>query len=94
MQYVNYEEDIVHRYGIELVGWTPDKFCNPSELTTSLPVLRDLLNALKSGECRFEKLSPAARQARITEYEEVIAVGRIIGNSRNPRSDIGTKRKR
>ncbi|KAJ6464982.1 hypothetical protein C8R45DRAFT_755796, partial [Mycena sanguinolenta] len=57
MAYVNYVEDIVLKYGIELIGWTPDKWCNPSELTTSLPVLRMLLNAIKNGDCKFQRLS-------------------------------------
>ncbi|KAF7371855.1 hypothetical protein MVEN_00042400 [Mycena venus] len=83
--YVNHEEDIVFKY---------DKWCNPSELTTSLPVLRKLLNAIKSGECKFKRLSVAELKARKDKYEEDIAAGRITGKQHNPRSDIGKKRKR
>ncbi|KAJ7463589.1 hypothetical protein FB451DRAFT_1403611 [Mycena latifolia] len=80
MQYVNYEEDIVHRYGIELVGWTPDKWCNPSDLTSSLTVLRELLDALKSGDCKFVKLSVEELKERITDYKEALAAGEIVDN--------------
>jgi hypothetical protein len=94
MQYVNYKEDIEHRYGIELIGWTPDKWCNPSKLTSSLPVLRTLLNALKSDECKFVAIPDTVLKARKAAYEADIAAGRIEGKHRNPRSDIGKKRSR
>ncbi|KAJ7460530.1 hypothetical protein B0H11DRAFT_1688903, partial [Mycena galericulata] len=94
MAYVNHQEDVIHRYGVELVGWTPEKFCNPIELTTSLPVLRKLLNAIKDGTCKFVRLTAAEVKARKAKYEEDIAAGRITGKQRNPRSDIGKKRKR
>ncbi|KAJ7695223.1 hypothetical protein B0H17DRAFT_1198912 [Mycena rosella] len=55
MAYVNYEEYVVHRYGVELTGWTPDKWCSLSELTSSIPVLRMLLNALKAGGMKKRK---------------------------------------
>ncbi|KAF8210735.1 hypothetical protein K438DRAFT_2011299 [Mycena galopus ATCC 62051] len=94
MQYVNYKEDIEHRYGVELVGWTPDKWCNPSKLTSSLPVLRTLLNALKSDECKFVVIPDTVLKACKAACEADIATGRIEGKHRNPRSDIGKKRKR
>ncbi|KAJ6565149.1 hypothetical protein DFH09DRAFT_852011, partial [Mycena vulgaris] len=94
MQYVNYKEDIEHRYGVELIGWTPEKWCNPSKLTSSLPVLRTLLNALKSDECKFVVIPDTVLKARKAAYEADIAAGRIEGKHRNPRSDIGKKRKR
>ncbi|KAJ7433568.1 hypothetical protein FB451DRAFT_1419633, partial [Mycena latifolia] len=56
--YVNYEEDCVHMYGYKLVGWTYSELVNPSEMSTSLPALQKLHDALKSDDCRFEKLSP------------------------------------
>lgn len=34
MQYERYEYDIVQRYNVELVGWTADKFVNPSDRCT------------------------------------------------------------
>jgi hypothetical protein len=53
MNYINYEEAIVQRYGIELVGWTYDKFVNPSEFSSALGPLRKLIDAINAGECKF-----------------------------------------
>jgi hypothetical protein len=94
MAYVNYEEDIVHKYSVEMVGWTPDKWCNPSDLSSSLPLLRTLLNAIKADTCTFVRIAPAALRARKEKYDADIAAGRITGKQRNRRSDIGKKRKR
>ncbi|KAJ6605048.1 hypothetical protein B0H10DRAFT_1754172, partial [Mycena sp. CBHHK59/15] len=94
MAYTNYEPDVVLKHGVELVGWTPDKFCSPSELTSSLPVLRKLLNALKSGDCKFVKLGASELKQRKLKYEADIAAGKITGKQRAARSDIGKKRKR
>jgi hypothetical protein len=57
MQYVNYEEAIVQCYGVLLKGWTFNRFVNPSELSTSLPPLQKLLNALNDGSCKIVKLT-------------------------------------
>jgi hypothetical protein len=93
MAYVNYEEHVVHRYGVELTEWTPDKWCSPSELTSSIPVLRTLLNALKAGECSWVKLDRAVLTQRKAAYDEAIAAGCITGVQRAPRCDIGKKHK-
>jgi hypothetical protein len=93
MAYVH-KEDVIFKYGVELVGWTPDKWCNPSELTTSLPVLRTLLNAIKDGTCKFVRIPPAELKARKAKYEQDLAAGLITGKQRKRRSDIGQKRKR
>ncbi|KAJ7867125.1 hypothetical protein B0H13DRAFT_2352073 [Mycena leptocephala] len=65
-----------------------------NDLTTSLPVLRTLLNAIKSGTCKFVRLTPIKLKARKVQYEADIAEGKITGKQHNPRSDIGRKRKR
>lgn len=93
MQYVNYEEDIVQRYGIELQGWTYDRFVNPSELSTSLPLLRKLLNAIDTGDCKFVKLTAEERRKRLETYKKKVAKGEIKVRERKIRSDAG-KRKR
>lgn len=93
MQYVNYEEDIIQRYGIELQGWTYDKFVNPSELSTSLPLLRKLLNAIDTGDCKFVKLTAEERRKRLETYKKKVAKGEIKVRERKIRSDAG-KRKR
>ncbi len=94
MQYTNYEVDIVIKYGIELVGWTHDKFCNPSELSNSLEPLRTLLDALNNQTCKFVKLSPQDRRAREAKYQADVASGSIPGKQRKTRKDSGTTRKR
>ena len=57
MHYSDYEEKIVHRYGVELIGWTYEKLVNPSELSSSLPGLCQLLDAINTGSCKFIKLT-------------------------------------
>ncbi|KAJ6463585.1 hypothetical protein DFH09DRAFT_1347256 [Mycena vulgaris] len=95
MQYTNYEEGIVHRYGVKLVGWTFEgPFISPSEMSTSLPALQKLYDALKDDSCRFEKLSPVQLAERIAVHRADIAAGAVAPRVRQPRSDIGTKRPR
>jgi hypothetical protein len=93
MQYVNYEEDIVQRYGIVLVGWTPERFVNPSELSTALGPLRTLLHAINTGECKFIKLSADERRARLAKYNDKIESGDVQPRERKKRKDAGKKRK-
>lgn len=93
MQYANYEEAIVLKYGIELVGWTHEKFCNPSELSNALEPLRKLLEALNSQTCKFVKLSPSERRDRQAKYKSDVASGAIAPRQRKTRKDAGTKRK-
>ncbi|PCH43996.1 hypothetical protein WOLCODRAFT_141380 [Wolfiporia cocos MD-104 SS10] len=90
MNYKNYEKDIVCRYSIELIGWTHKKWANPSDLSTSLPPLQKLLDALKSGECRFIRLSAAALLERKKEYARKLDAGEIT--SWKKRKDTGKKR--
>lgn len=94
MQYARYEEDIVLNYGIELVGWTYDNFVNPSKLSTSLGPLTTLYDALKSGECKFVKLSPAELKERETAYRAKQASGEVQVLKRKRRSDAGKPRKK
>lgn len=93
MQYVNYEEAIVQRYGIELQGWTYDKFVNPSELSTSLPLLRKLLTAIDTGSCKFVKLTAEELRKRLETYKKKVESGELKIRERKTRSDAG-KRKR
>lgn len=93
MQYTNYEEAIVHHYGIELRGWMYEKFVNPSKLSTAIGPLLNLLNAITNGDCYFEKLTPEQRRKRRETYEAKIAAGEITVRKRKTRSDYGTKKK-
>ncbi|KDR64866.1 hypothetical protein GALMADRAFT_149222 [Galerina marginata CBS 339.88] len=93
MKYVDYEEQIVQKYGIELQGWTFDKFACPSSLSTSLPGLRNLLRAVNNGDCRFVKLSPLEVKARHEEREKQIEEGTVAVKTRKRRKDIGSSKK-
>jgi hypothetical protein len=88
MAYTWYEEDIVQQHGVLLEGWTGPAFGNPSELSMSLTSLGKLLNALKSGECAFRKLSAAEATERKTKWDADVAAGRMTPK----RSDAGVPR--
>jgi hypothetical protein len=93
MQYVQYHKEIVMRYSIALRGWTYPTFTNPSELSTSLPPLQELLDAIKSGKCKFVKLTAEERQAEDEKYNEKIQSGEVVVKVRATRKDKGKKRK-
>jgi hypothetical protein len=93
MHYVDYEEKVVQRYGIELVGWTYEKFVNPSELSTSLPGLQQLLDAINNGTCKFVKLTPLQIHERRQALQKNVSEGNVPApKGRKPRKDRGTKR--
>jgi hypothetical protein len=94
MAYTWYEEDVVQKHGVLLEGWTGVPFGNPSELSTSLTALGKLLGALKTGACRFRKLSPAEAAQRKEKWDADVAAGRATAKSRAQRSDAGVPRKR
>ncbi|KAJ7726207.1 hypothetical protein B0H16DRAFT_1735740 [Mycena metata] len=94
MAYVWYEEDIVHKYGVILVGWTYDEPVNPSELSTSLPGLQKLYDAIKNDSCKFVKLTGEERVQRIADWKADVAAGRIEQKTRATRADKGKKRTR
>ena len=95
MHYTDYEEKVVQRYGVELIGWTYEKLVNPSELSTSLTGLRQLLEAIDTGSCKFIKLTQAQLKERREEHQKAIEDGSLPApKTRKPRKDRGTKRKR
>ena len=95
MHYADYEEKVVQRYGVELIGWTYEKLINPSELSTSLPGLRKLLDAINTGSCKFIKLTQDQLKQRREEHQKAIEDGSLPApKTRKPRKDRGTKRKR
>ncbi|KAJ7027670.1 hypothetical protein C8F04DRAFT_1266774 [Mycena alexandri] len=94
MAYVWYEEDIVHKYGVILVGWTFPELVNPSELSTSLPALQKLHDAIKDNSCRFVKLTGEERADRIAKWKDDVAAGRMEQKTRATRADKGKKRAR
>ena len=95
MHYADYEEKVLQRYGVELIGWTYEKLVNPSELSTSLPGLHQLLEAINTGSCKFIKLSQAQLKQRREERQKAIEDGSLPApKTRKPRKDRGSKRKR
>ncbi|KAJ6455347.1 hypothetical protein C8R45DRAFT_1187918, partial [Mycena sanguinolenta] len=93
MDYIYFEESIVLKYGIDIVGWTCSRFVNPSDLSSSLSVLTTLRDAIRDGVCKFVKLTPAERKARREKWDADVAAGTVIPRSRATRSDAGVKRK-
>lgn len=93
MQYVNYERAIVLRLGVELQGWTHPMWANPSELSTSLPPLQILFDAIKDGSCKFVKLTREECKAREVEYQHKIKAGQVQVSMRKKRKDAGIKRR-
>jgi len=93
MQYTNHDE-LTQKYGVELQGWTFEKLVNPSLLSTSLPGLRRLLDAINNGDCKFIKLSPLEVKRRREELQKKQDEGIVPVKIRKPREDRGTKRPR
>jgi len=94
MHYVQNHKEIVQRYKVKLVGWTHPTFANPSELSTSLPPLQILLDAIKSGQCKFVRLTPEEYNKEDDEYHEKLRNGDIIPRECKTRKDKGKKWKR
>jgi hypothetical protein len=92
MQYEDYQRGIVLKHGVELIGWTADQFVNPSQLSSALGPLRTLRDALISGTCKFQKLSPEERAERQKLYEAKVVSGEIQPKQRKTRKDAGKKR--
>ena len=92
MRYVNYEEEIVIRYGIKLEGWTYENFKNPSELSSSVPPLRALSEAIDNGTCKFVKLTAAEKKKFEQEFNAKVQTGEVILRKRKIRKDAGKKK--
>ena len=88
MQYTHHDE-LVQKYGVELQGWTFEKLVNPSQLSTSLPGLRCLLDTINNGDCKFVKLSPLEIKKRREELQKKWDEGTVPVKTRK---DRGTKR--
>jgi hypothetical protein len=91
MDYIYYRESIVLKYGIELIGWPLERFINPSDLSSSLPILTQVRDALKNGTCKWVKLSLADRKARKAAWDAFVAAGKVVERARAPRCDTGQK---
>jgi len=92
MRYVNYEEEIVIRYGIKLEGWTYENLKNPSELSSSLPPLRALSEAIDNGTCKFVKLTATEKKKFEQEFNAKVQTGEVTLRKRKIRKDAGKKK--
>ncbi|KIJ58441.1 hypothetical protein HYDPIDRAFT_102650 [Hydnomerulius pinastri MD-312] len=92
MNYNNYETAIVQTYGVSLVRW-PDGivFQNPSNIGT-VGDIRQLRDALRSGECHWKKLSKAEHDALTADLNTRRSAGEQVKKTRKKRSDAGTSR--
>lgn len=77
MQYVQYEEEIIHKRGVKLVGWTYDKIVNLSQMSSVLKLLSKLCNAIKEGQCKFVWLTQQEIKERIATYDDRIEKGEM-----------------
>ncbi|KAL1724899.1 hypothetical protein EV714DRAFT_278081 [Schizophyllum commune] len=95
MQYKNYERKIELDHGVTLEGWPESiEFKNPSEMSTSIPALEQLLRGLKSGTISWRKIGPAVLMERKRRWEDKVARGDAQEPARKRRKDAGVARKR
>ncbi|KAI5822909.1 hypothetical protein K523DRAFT_358028 [Schizophyllum commune Tattone D] len=94
MQYKNYERKIELDHGVTLDGWPEGiEFKNPSEMSTSIPALEQLLRGLKSGTIVWRKIGPAVLMERKRRWDDKVARGDAQEPARKRRKDAGVARK-
>ena len=93
MNYVNYEDNIVRRFRVKIIGWTYSAFVNPADINT-ITDIRTLRDALKTGACHWVSLSTQELKDREQEVEARRMNGDIVGKPRKERSDKGARHKR
>jgi hypothetical protein len=92
MCYVKYEQDIVTKHKVEIVGWpTSVKFANPSEIGT-VEDIRKLRQALKVGECKWIVQSRGQQAAYAEMLMRKVAADEQVVKKRKERSDKGKPR--
>ena len=94
MNYANYDVSIVQAYGVQLIGWPLNGgVVSPAQITNTAD-MRKLRNALKSGKCRWKRLTTSEVEAHTDNIEARCANGEVVGKQRKKRSNAGVKRKR
>jgi hypothetical protein len=93
MNYVNYDDNVVRRYRVKIVGWTYSVFVNPADINT-ITDIRTLRDALKTGSCHWVSLSTQEMKDHEQEVEARRTNGDIVGKPRKERSDKGARHKR
>ena len=78
MNYTNYERAVVERHGVALINWPlPGKVQNPGKVGGRNQV-ETLLNALKSGKCKWVSLSEEELRKRREDNEARQARGEEV----------------
>lgn len=90
MNYDNYEEKVVQRLKVKLVGWPFEKIVSPAKLYT-IGELRTLRDALRCGACSWVKLSKSELKVHADNITMRRTAGEVIGKTRKERSDKGVK---
>lgn len=88
INYSNFEHEFVVKHVIDVIGWTHERFINPSDMSTSLPPLQKLVAALKDGMCKFIRLSE--HRTHQDAFNKRVAEGLVV--SRKECEDKGILR--
>jgi hypothetical protein len=95
MNYVNYEAEVVLRYGVVLEGWPEGiEFACPSKLGNNVGVLTCLKDAVVSDICKFRSLSASEKCKYQEKYDAQVTSGEVIPSVQKTRKDAGHKRSR
>lgn len=78
MNWTDYVTAIVEKQGVALIGWPEGVEFKRMSLQSSIGPLRKLRDALRSGECRWEKVKAARKAAIIANFEEMVADGDAV----------------
>jgi hypothetical protein len=77
LEFDNYEKKIVEKLRVVIVGWTCPDFVSPSGFKTIAQV-EQLYDAVNSGSCKAEKLSPTAWAERKASNRSRHALGEDV----------------
>ena len=92
MCYRKYDQNIVTRHKVELVGWpTSINFANPSEIG-NVDDIRKLRQALMVRECKWIVQSRGQQAAYAEKVARKAAAGEQVPKKRKQRSDKGKQR--
>ncbi|KAG0691537.1 hypothetical protein DFH29DRAFT_1010831 [Suillus ampliporus] len=71
VEFTHYEDRVVQRYLVKLVGWNHPQWLNPLDLKGGIDALEKVVEALSKGTCHFVKIT----QDKAEEWQRHIATG-------------------
>jgi hypothetical protein len=87
MCYTKYDQDIVSKYKVKLVGWPKlVKFANPYKIGT-IGEIQKLYQALKVGRCRWVAQSQRQQAAHMEMPTKKVDANELVVKKRKQRSD-------